>query len=711
LRQVRVVRLAPIIFLVALETPAQEPRQGATDVFGTNAQVVVLDVVTRDKRGHTIRDLRPDEIQVFEEGVRKDISSFRFVATAPTATEVATLEEIRHPNLVTLVFDQLGSAGRLRARQAAEILAAIDDRPDLVMSVFRVGRSLDLVQQFTNERDLIRSGIRAATNTIEAHSGDVALADITLAETRATQLATAMDQAASNVAAGPAGALAAAGLGQQFAMANMAADALKLTEELQRQQQGHASLFSLLALAKQQQRLGGRKTIVYFSEGLQVPPNLEQVFLSAISEANRGNVSFYAVDVRGLESTRSSEGAREALQAAAEAGRRQMVSAGRGPVTRDEVMIADTAQASLRSDVAGALGDLSESTGGRLISDTNDLSARVRQVVDDLSGFYELVYDPQLREFDGKFRHVTVKVSRPGAVVQTRTGYFALPPGEGAVQFPYELPLLAALRAEAPPHDFDFRTTTYRFGHEEGGLLYTLVMEVPLQDVAFEPSALNKKTLRAHFSMMAVVRDDAGNVVQKFSQDSPVEVPESQREALRLGNAVFTRSFRLPPGRFRLDTVAMDQTSRKTSVRRSEVVTRPDSPSVELSNLAVVKRLEPITEGALAADDLFRVGSMRIVPHLAEARVAAADNLSVYMVAYPKGPLSEKPTLLIEFERDGAVVGRSAPDLPAADAAGRVPYLVTIPARTLGPGHYEVTAVLRQGRSMVQERTTFTIDE
>ena len=70
-------------------------------------------------------------------------------------------------------------------------------------------------------------------------------------------------------------------------MARMAVDALRLTQTLQREQQGHSSLYSLLALSRQQQRLAGRKTILFFSEGIQVPPTLEHVLSAAISEANR----------------------------------------------------------------------------------------------------------------------------------------------------------------------------------------------------------------------------------------------------------------------------------------------------------------------------------------------------------------------------------------------------------------------------------------
>ena len=69
------------------------------------------------------------------------------------------------------------------------------------------------------------------------------------------------------------------------------------------------------------------------------------------------------------------------------------------------------------------------------------------RAVEDLSGYYEIVYDPQLQAFDGSFRKVELRLARKDVVVQTRGGYFALPPGEASVDFPWQLPLATALKA------------------------------------------------------------------------------------------------------------------------------------------------------------------------------------------------------------------------------------------------------------------------
>ena len=98
---------------------------------------------------------------------------------------------------------------------------------------------------------------------------------------------------------GPAAGQAAA----EAAMANMELRAIEMARSLERSQRGNSSLFGLFALARQQQRLAGRKAIVYFSEGLEVPNQLEPLYRSVVSEANRANLSIYSVDARGLLTT------------------------------------------------------------------------------------------------------------------------------------------------------------------------------------------------------------------------------------------------------------------------------------------------------------------------------------------------------------------------------------------------------------------------
>jgi len=713
------IALSLCVAAPVLSQESVAPPELRREVFRADTEVVLLDVVIRDKKGRTVRDLRPEEIEVYEDGVEQEVEGFRFLdsrkageaieeaAEAASAAPAAPLpDEARHVNLVTLLFDHLGPDGRAIARRAAQSFLDLEDRPDVYVSIFQIGESLKLLQQFTTDRESARHAILRATGEVDTQY-TAATEQLVDASQRASDARQRADAFMRQPDGGAQGAATAASLGQQVAMADMVVNALRLTETLQREQQGRSALFAILALARQQQALAGRKTILFFSEGLQTPPTLEHVLEMAISEANRANVSVYAVDARGLSTSSSLAAARETLREAAETGMRQQMSRGFLPVTREEATIADNAEAAIRMDPIGSLGELAESTGGLLITNTNDVRAGVARAVGDLRGYYELAYSPSNRDFDGRFRRLTVKVKRKDVSAQTRSGYFAMAPEEGTVTFPYEVEMLRAIRSASPPHDFPLRARAFRFGREASGTRYTLVLELPLAQVSFledEGSSME----RAHFSFMGVLRGASGGVAEKFSQDSPVWLPREHLEALRQGNAVFMRSFTLPGGRYSLETAAMDQQSGHKTVELHRLVVRESRSPLALSDLAVVKRIESVPRGALASDDPFRMGQVRIVPWVTEAEVVAGDELTLFLVAYaPAG--TRAPQLALDFMRDGGLTGQSTVELPPANTEGRIPYVLRIPGTTFAPGRYEVRAELKQGSVYVFESCSFRV--
>ena len=706
------------------QVPSAPPDELRRSVFRVDTEVVLLDVVARDKKGRTVRDLRPDEVEVYEDGVRQEAGRFHFLdsralgeeledastragASPPAGPQASPPKagESRHLNLVTLLFDQLGPNGRGEARRAAQSFLELENRPDVYIAVFQIGESLRLLQQFTTDREAARHAVLFATGQLDTQY-TAATDRLAQASDRTNAL---RDQLESLTAGGVGrtGTAAAAAAGQQVDMANMEVNALRMTDALQREQQGHSALFSILALAKQQQPLAGRKTILFFSEGIQAPPTLDHVLLAAISEANRANVSVYAVDARGLSTVSDTAAARKTLDEAVATSMRQQMLLGFRLFTREEMLIADTAESSLRMDTIATLEQLAESTGGLMISHTNDVRAGIARAVGDLRGYYEISYSPANREFDGRFRKVTLKVTRPGVTVQTRSGYFAMPPGEGTATFAYEVQLLKALRSADPPHDLPIRTRTFRFGPEPGGQRYSVVLELPLDGIQFEKDK-DPSFERAHFSFMGVLRTSWGSVAGKFSQDAPVWLPRKRHDDLKHGNAVFMRSFTLPEGRYRLETAAMDRQTGRTTVEYDRLSVPAGALQVALSSLAVVKRTERVAKGALASEDPFRAGDVRIVPWVTEAELDPARDLGLFFVAYVT-PGSEPPQVTLEFQHDGHVVGRAEPSLPAPDAQGRVPYVVSMPAARFAPGRYEVRAELRSGLQRAWERCSFHV--
>src|SRR5260370_10345674 len=145
------------------------------------------------------------------------------------------------------------------------------------------------------------------------------------------------------------------------------------------------------------------------------------------------------------------------------------------PVTMDQARVFDTARDSVHANTQEALEELAANTGGFLVANTNGFRAPFRKVSEDVHAYYEVAYVPPITDYDGHFRKISVVVDRPDVRVQTRSGYFALPPNENSV-FAYEIPLLRALNSTPLPKHFPFHATALRGRLEHGNVDYGRAM-------------------------------------------------------------------------------------------------------------------------------------------------------------------------------------------------------------------------------------------
>ncbi len=71
-----------------------------------------------------------------------------------------------------------------------------------------------------------------------------------------------------------------------------------------------------------------------------------------------------------------------------------------------------------------SLDALSRNTGGFAIAGTNDPRSGLTQIFRENRSYYLLAYASTNARLEGRYRHVTVRVSRPGVIVRSRGGYF-----------------------------------------------------------------------------------------------------------------------------------------------------------------------------------------------------------------------------------------------------------------------------------------------
>src|SRR6266496_953084 len=604
---------------IAGQTASQQPRQEEPSVR-IRANEVSLDIVVRDKKGRPVRDMTEADFEVYEDGVRQQIASFRFVLRDPKeggattvgatggkeapAPRVAPPRDVASAGVIALVFDRLSPEARSRARKAGLAYAEEGVTGGGFTGVFGIDQVLRTIQSYTDNPELIKQAVERATSTTPSTyaSGAGKVRDLSDKNTALSQEISSQESAASAAGAARDGAgasAAGAAIGQAAAQQTLNEMETRITENfeaLERDQQGFATVNSLLAVITPMRNLPGRKTIIFFSEGLSLPQSVQTKFPAVINAANRANVSIYAIDSAGL---RIESGAAEAAREINSLASRRMQQTAKGT---DSIQSAPYIKALernedlLRLDPRSGLGQLADQTGGFLIHDTNDLKAGLRRIDDDMRAYYVLTYVPKNEDYNGQFRHVAVKLNRQNLEAQTRKGYYAV---ESIGQLPmldYEAPAIAASHSARPnSNPFSFRAAALDFPATGRPGLAVILGEAPISAFTLSPAS-DKKTYSADFSVIALVRDQSGQIVQKLSQHYPLSGPIDKLQAAKKGDVLFYREVQLQPGRYTVEFIAYDGPLRKADVRKTSLEVPPvDEAKLRLSSVVVLSRAERIT--------------------------------------------------------------------------------------------------------------------
>src|SRR6476619_6669393 len=75
---------------------------------------------------------------------------------------------------------------------------------------------------------------------------------------------------------------------------------LQAFDTMDRDQRGYVTTKSLFAILQSLNELPGRKTVIFFSEGLPSSPALRAQLRSVVESANRSNITVYAIDTGGF---------------------------------------------------------------------------------------------------------------------------------------------------------------------------------------------------------------------------------------------------------------------------------------------------------------------------------------------------------------------------------------------------------------------------
>ena len=595
-------------------TPAPNPLQAPS--VTTNVDEVSLDLVVHDKKRHLIKDLKPEDIAVTDNGTPVKLHDFHLIRG-----------EGGRGHMVTLVFDRfMGQMAKSAGIAGQKVLKALPTEGYSVAVMDFAGR-LRLLQGFTQDRKLAAEAATLATasdtTSLEStHSQGVNIVTDKTEPGRAKVVAQAEKDLISIARSGVDSAGRHAGV-EERARAQILLAALEDGPRIALEQHASRSLAALLALVKAQQRAGDRKAIIYFTQNRQMDSAAKEMVKSITAAATKAGVTIYTVDLDAMNSSGQyqRDNARATAKAPFEPGVDVIGVGPNGPVTvprmqqeagtpiagtpgpqgnvwgpqQDIQVMTDFMRSQTEhnplGDVKSPMADLAENTGGGYIDADGSLKKPLEQMVEDLTTYYQASYTPPITEYDGSFRTIAVKPLRKDLRVQSKSGYYAVAPGAEAGTRPFEVPLLKILGGTQLPSDFKFRAAVLKFGDMADGNANTLAVEVPIS-VLDTKEDVHTNLYSAHASIVAQIKDKNGVVVEHFADDFTKRGALETLDRDHTTAITMQRHFVAVPGTYTAEVVVQDRSNDKASAQRINFEVKSAPGALALSDMVLVRKMD-----------------------------------------------------------------------------------------------------------------------
>jgi VWFA-related protein len=406
---------AALVALAADDEPANQGQVNGPS-FGDEVEVTVanLAIFVRDRQGRPVEGLTAEDFRILQDGIEMPISNFAVLSqeisearpgaeqtSNPVAQAVATASPLIRPAYVVLHFDNENLQPLNRNRVLKRVLTFVDETlvAPVQMMVVSSRRSLEIRQPFTDDPD----AVARALQRVAKESGARLVRD---AERRKIFrdmerfARDAMRTSYRDLLLSVEGRLAkATARGQILAYTEEETGVLKDT------------LANLEEAVRLVSSMEGRRSIVYVSSGIPMTPGLgliheyaatfqdntiysriaqrtfTQQFRSLANAANREDVSLYTIDASGLNPLE-------------------------GFAAEDSFYTPDaTASWVTTSNLQEPLNFMADETGGTAVLNTNDVTAGLRSIRDDLFSYYSVGYSISSSGEDTAYR---IEVELPG---------------------------------------------------------------------------------------------------------------------------------------------------------------------------------------------------------------------------------------------------------------------------------------------------------
>jgi VWFA-related protein len=567
--------------------PAPVPPQTVADddVVRITTKLVQMDAVVTDKNGKPVTDLRPEEVQIFEDGRRQSVTHFTYVVadalkprplTRPAVAvdknagplPPATLAPAQVRRTIALVVDDLGLSYE-SIRSVRDVLTKFVDeqmQPGDLVAIIRTGSGVGTLQQFTVDKRMLHAAIEHIKWNPLGRAGLDAIPRI---EASPDLGLNAVDEA---------NAQAFLSNGE-----NLRGDALTV-----------GTVGALRYVVRGLGELPGRKSVLLISDGVRFnyPDDRESSLrvrdaLEQLSDlANRASVVIYSMDPRGLQPL--------GLMAADNLDLRKKA----GPI-QNQVAPRVAARSTNFREGQNGLNLLAEQTGGLFVHDNNNLTQGLSRIMEDQQGYYLVGYRPDESTFDAKigtrkFHSLSLKVTRPGKFnVRMRKGFFGITDSEAktALGTPQQQ-VLNAITSPFSASAVHLRLTSAFSNDAQLGSVLSSMLHVSGSDLTFtdEPDGWHQ----AEFDVVAITYGDNGRIVDQVGQTDTIRVRgDSYQGVLKDGFVYIMTVPAKNPGAYQLRVALRDHGSEQVG-SASQFVEVPDLTKSQLTLSSVlVNGVEP----------------------------------------------------------------------------------------------------------------------
>src|ERR1700675_2338868 len=453
-------KLVAFLTAAAVLSPAdplasQEPDKQAAGPapIRVSTELVLVNVVARDKKGNPVRDLKQADFTLYEDDKKQQISTFDFEDVDQLPVTAGATVSGAAPG--RLLHSTKKAPPTLDARDRRLILLFFDFS---AMEPEQIDRSVEAAKKFVGTKmqpaDLMALVSLATNMRVDLDFTDdktKLLAALTAYDSGQGQGFENGSEGSSEGAAETSGAFSA----DDTDFNTFSAD---------------RKLLALQSLMQALGKLPQKKSLIYFSNGIsQSGADNQSALRATTAAAVKANVSIYSLDIRGL-------------QAFPPGGEAQSASLHGQSAYSGAAVLNDLNGNAASQDT---LATLSSDTGGKAFFDSNDFGGVFSQVQKDSSAYYVLGFTSTNPSKDGHYRRLKVQVNRADVKLEFRPGYYAGRDYQHLNRPDREAQLEDELAAELPQTDVPLYAGPAYFPQDESHYYLAVSLVIPGSQIPF----------------------------------------------------------------------------------------------------------------------------------------------------------------------------------------------------------------------------------